>query len=147
MTCLLIGRLISNCPSITVTQLASSYFALYGPSQFKTITNVVKQILNNFKNKDAQQSGPFKERNLFFHILLDSMLKCFNMGDRGDIVRLKELAKKLSANLGSGAMRPKMAERFKAFILDAINFAFSDIHNFPFFEPMAMFLKGYLSPP
>jgi hypothetical protein len=53
LTCLLVGRLISNCPSITVTQLASSYFAYYGSSLFKTVANTVKQILTNFKNKDA----------------------------------------------------------------------------------------------
>lgn len=53
-----------------------------------------------------------------------------------EILKLKELAKKLSGNLGNSAMRPKMAERFKAFILEAINFAFSEVHNFPFFEPM-----------
>jgi hypothetical protein len=75
------------------------------------------------------------------------MIKCFNSGERGDIVRLKELAKKLSANLGNSALRPKMAERFKKYILDAINFAFSDTHNFPFFEPMINFIKGYLSAP
>lgn len=64
------------------------------------------------------------------------MIKAFGTGERTEILKLKELAKKLSGNLGNSAMRPKMAERFKAFILEAINFAFSEVHNFPFFEPM-----------
>lgn len=146
-TCLLIARIISFCPTITTSHLPSSFFAHFGISPLKSISQITKQVITHYKTKESQQAGVFSDCNLFFSIVLESLIKCLGTNSVDDIENMKDLAKKFTAVLGSGAMRPKQADKFLAFILDGISFAFSDKDNFQILEGLNVFLtKNYLSP-
>ena len=145
--CLLIARIISFCPSITTSHLPSSFFAHFGVCPLKSIILIVKQVITHYKTKESQQSGVFSDGNLFFSIVLESLIKCMGTGSEEDIENMKDLAKKFIAVLGTGAMRPKQADKLLSFVLDGISFAFSDKDNFQILEGIAVFLtKSYLSP-
>lgn len=147
MVCFIVGRLITSCPSITISQLPSSYFANYGYLNLRSIALIVKQVMTNFKLKDLQQTGPFKESNLYFSIMRDSLIKCFGNKEHDDLIKMKELAKKFCFLIGAGPMRPKQADRFKEFLLEGMGFAFLDAENFPLLDALTIFVtRNYLSP-
>ena len=145
--CLLVARIISFCPSIITSHLPSSFFAHFGISSLKSISLVVRQVIVHYKTKESQQSGVFADGNLFFSIVLESLIKCLGTGNPEDIANMKDLAKKFTIVMGTGAMRPKQADKLLAFVLDGISFAFSDKDNFQILEGINVFLsRGYLSP-
>ncbi|CAG9333144.1 unnamed protein product [Blepharisma stoltei] len=146
MVCLHIARLICMCPTITSSQLPSSFFAHYGHSALRAISTIVKHALNSFKAKETSQ-GTNNQEGILFNIMLESLIKCLGNGDEDDITKMKELARKFVNALGAGPMRPKQADKFLSFLLDGISFAFSDKANFPILDGLSIFVsKNYLSP-
>jgi len=147
LICLIIGRLVCSCPSITVSQLPSSFFAHYGYSSLRTLSIITKQVLNNFKTKDLQSSGPFSDPGLIFNIILESLIKCMGKAQEQDITNMKELTKKFVAVLGSGPMPPKQAQKYLGFLIDGISFSLSEKSNLQLLDALSIFVgKNYLSP-
>jgi hypothetical protein len=145
--CLMIGRLVYCCPALTMSQLASSYLAYYGGSVLHTVSLLIKQVLNNFKTKNNQGAGAFKEPKLFFGIMTDALFKAYRGGSETDLDQAKELAKKIAVTLGSGAMKPAQAEKLRDFLLDCVKFAMEKPDNLPFFDVITIFVvRGFLSP-
>lgn len=145
MICLHIARLICMCPSITASQLPSSFYAHYGPCQIKAIAIIVKHSLTAFKAKETAQSNP--QEGLLFNIMLESLIKSLGNGDEDDVAKMKEIGKKFVMALGPGPMRPRQADKFLSFLIDGVSFAFSDKANFGILDGLAIFAcKNYLSP-
>mmetsp|Transcript_17738 Transcript_17738/g.32038 ORF Transcript_17738/g.32038 Transcript_17738/m.32038 type:complete len:253 (-) Transcript_17738:1712-2470(-) len=143
----MIGRLVSCCPALTMSQLASSYLAYYGSSTLHTVSLLTKQVLNHFKNKNSQGAGAFREPLLFFGIMFDALIKCYRKGEDADLAAAKELGKKIAGTLGSGAMRPNQAEKLRDFLLNCVKFALSTPENLLFFDVITIFVqRGFLSP-
>lgn len=144
---LLVGRIVSFCPSITTSHLPSSFLASFGTCSLKSINSIVKQVIVYYKTKESQQSGVFSDQSLYFSIVLESLIKAMGSGTDEEISKMKELSKKFANVMGNGPMRPKQADRFLGFIVDGISFAFSDKDNFQILDGLNVFLqKNYLSP-
>lgn len=147
LICLLVARVICNCPSVTNSRLPSSFMAHYGYSPLRTVSIIVKQVLGNFKTKDSQQTGAFEDQNLFFNVITESLIKSMGFGEELEVLQMKRISKQFAGVLGPGPLRPKQADRLVGFLLESVSFCFGDKENFQFMEGLVAFVnKNYLSP-
>ena len=145
--CVLVARLICNCPSVTSSQLPSTFLALFGVSPYRSIATLAKQVVTYMKTKDLQQSGVFKDNSVYCNILLESLMKCFGDHKKESLNKSKDMARKVASLQGSGPLKPKQAERLKDMVYEGITFALACHENFPFLEVLTSFLnKNFLSP-
>lgn len=98
-TCSWVSRLICICPSLTLSQLPSSYLAHYGHSRLRSISLLTKQVLGRFKTNDGLKCGEFADPQLFFNIILESLIKCMGQGQSGEILGMKSLGRRIAAVL------------------------------------------------
>jgi hypothetical protein len=145
--CLMIGRLVSYCPALTMSQLASSYLAYYGSSSLHTVSLLTKQILNCFMSNNAKALGAFKEPKLFFGIMADALIKCYRGGADSDLALARELGRKISGTLATADMKPLVADRLRGFLQDCLRFAMEQPDHLGFFDVIGVFIQRNLLSP
>ena len=139
-----LSRIICNCPSITLSQLPSLYIALFGASQLKSVYSQVKQVVSHLRNKDATQTPPFHDKQVYFSILLDSLIRS---AEGHHLPSLKELSKRLSSLQGLGSFKPRQASALTNMLIEGTRFALASIDNVFFLDAMTAFLtKNFLTP-
>ena len=143
----LLSRIICNCPSVTLSQLPSLYIALFGNSPLKSIFAQVKQVVSYLRNRDATQAGPFRDKQVYFSILLDSLIRAAEQRNADSMSGLRELAKRLASLQGIGLFKQRQAAGLKEMIVDGVKFGLASMENVFFLEAITAFLtKGFLNP-
>ena len=139
-----LSRIICNCPSVTLSQLPSLYIALFGNSPLKSVFAQVKQVISYLRNRDATQAGPFRDKQVYFSIILDSLIRA---AEQRQHEPLQELAKRLAGLQGVGLFKPRQAAGLREMIVEGVKFAVASQDNVFFLDAMTAFLtKGFLSP-
>lgn len=144
--CICISRLIIKCPVLTSSHLCSSFIAFFGRSKLLRISAIVKQVLQELKNKDELGKGIFNDRKLLFSIAFQSITKVICSGTEENIEDMRELCRKIVVFLPNDKNQSNNG-RFKKFISEIIDFSYTDPNTLAILETLTIFVgKNTMAP-